>query len=257
MSSEHEDIYFQCLEDWSDEIREAADHKQRWYGRMKDTGLRVKLAQDDEGVVGGMIQYAPVEQARVEGRDLYFVYCIWVHGYPEGRGNFQRKGMGTALLEAAEADVRSLGAKGMAAWGVSLPFFMRASWFKKHGYRVADRDGIALLLWKSFSVDAEAPVWVKQKKTPDAVAGQVTVHAFIDGWCPAQNMVFERAKRAARDVGGSVVFKEYHTSDPDVFAEWGIGDALYVDTKRVRTGPPPTYEKIRKVIEKRLRRLPR
>jgi GNAT superfamily N-acetyltransferase len=63
---------------------------------------------------------------------LYFVYCIHVPGHKQGRGNFQGHGMGTALLCAAEEDARRLGAKGMAAWGVWLPFWMKASWFKKH-----------------------------------------------------------------------------------------------------------------------------
>ena len=36
--------YFLCLEDWSDEIREAGSHKEMWYRRMKDRGLRVKIA---------------------------------------------------------------------------------------------------------------------------------------------------------------------------------------------------------------------
>lgn len=53
--------------------------------------------------------------------------------------------MGTALLSAAEKDARRLGARGMAAWGVWLPFWMKASWFKQHGYRKADRQGLAML----------------------------------------------------------------------------------------------------------------
>ena len=77
-----------------------------------------------------------------------------MHGHKQGRGNFQKKGMGTALLAAAEADARELGAKGMAAWGVLLPFWMRASWFRKHGYRKADKLGMMALMWKPFTADA-------------------------------------------------------------------------------------------------------
>jgi len=80
-----------------------------------------------------MIQYAPIEHTFVEGQDLYLIYCIWVHGYKKGRGNFQKRGMGKALLKAAESDAKEKGAKGMVAWGISLPFWMRASWFKKIG----------------------------------------------------------------------------------------------------------------------------
>ena len=96
----------------------------------------------------------------MDGSGLYFIPCIWVHGHKQGRGNFQGRGMGSALLAAAEEDARALGAKGMAAWGLWLPFWMRASWFKKHGYRSVDRDGIASLVWKPFAADARPPRWL-------------------------------------------------------------------------------------------------
>lgn len=105
LTSEYEKLYCVCLEDWSDEMREAGDHKEKWLCRMKPKGLRVKLAYDDRGEVGGMIHYIPVEESFVDGRDLY--------------------------------DVRS------------------------------------------------------PKKKPSPVPGQVTVSAFINGWCPAQNISIE------------------------------------------------------------------
>jgi GNAT superfamily N-acetyltransferase len=249
-----ENMYCMCLEEWSDEMREAGDQKSRWFEDAKKKGLRVKLAIDDNGEGAGMIQYMPVENTHVSGEGLYLIYCVWVHGYKKGQGNYQKRGVGTALLEAAEQDARDLGAKGMAAWGVILPFFIRAAWFKKKGYTACDRDGIAALLWKRFSDDAVAPGWNKQKKTPETEQGQVTVHSYMSGWCPAQNLTYERAKRAAAELGGRVVFKEYHTAEPVVFDEWGILDALYIDGKQVRTGPPPSYEKIIKAIRMAVKR---
>jgi len=255
LTEEHQNLYFLCLEDWSDEIREAGDHKENWYDKMKDKGFGVKLAIDKDGKVGGMIQYIPIEQSFAEGQDLYFIHCIWVHGHKKGRGNFQKKGMGKALLQAAEEDAASRGAKGMAAWGLSLPFWMKASWFKKRGYKKVDKQGIQVLLWKPFLEGAVPPKWIREKKKPEKIPGQVTVTAFLNGWCPAQNMVFERAKRAAAELGDKVVFKEINTFNRDVFLEWGLVDALFIDNKQVRTGPPPSYKKIRKLIAKRVRKL--
>lgn len=257
LTTENEDIYFQCLEVGSKAIAEAGDHKKIWYRKMENQGIRVKLAEDGEGKIGGMIQYIPIEQELLEGKDLYFVMCIWVLGKYEGSPSFQKRGMGKTLLQAAEEDARSLEAKGMAAWGVSLPFFMRASWYRKQGYEKADKEGIAVLLWKKFTEDAEAPGFVRPKKKPQPVPGQVTVTGFLKGWCPAQNMVFERARRASEELGDRVVFTAYDTSDREIAEEWGISDALYVDGKEVRMGPPPSYEKIRKLIAGRVRRLPR
>ena len=101
---EYKQLYFVCLEDWSEEMKEAGDHKAIWYNKMKDEGLRVKLALDDSGEVGGMIQYTPVERSFVEGHDLYFINCIWVHGYKQGRGNFRKRGMGKALIKSIKYD---------------------------------------------------------------------------------------------------------------------------------------------------------
>ena len=247
--------YFLCLEDWSDEIKEAGYHKEKWYGKMKDKGLRVKLAVDDNGQAGGMIQYLPIERSTADGQGLYFINCIWVHGYKQGRGNFQKAGMGETLLKAAEEDVRSLGASGIAAWGVILPFWMRSAWFKKHGYKKADRDGISLLVWKPFNDEVAAPKWIKQKAKPQKRSGVVTVTSFINGWCPAQNLIHERAKRAAAEFGDKVVFNKVDTFDRTIFLQWGISDAFFIDDKKVNTGPPPSYEKIRKLIENKVHKL--
>ncbi len=249
-------LYSVCLEDWSPEILEAGDHKQAWYERMKGRGLRVKLALDDAGTIGGMIQYVPVELSFVEGRGLYFVNCIWVHGYKAGRGDFRKKGMGKALLEAAETDARALGASGMAAWGMALPVFMRASWFRKRGYRKADSMGMQVLLWKPFREEAVAPKWIREKKRPAPGTEKVNVTAFLNGWCPGMNMTFERAKRAASEFGDRVDFRAVDTSDRETFLEWGISDAVFVDGKPLRTGPPPSYKKILGRIARRVKRMP-
>lgn len=254
LTPENESLYFVCLEDWSDEMREAGNHKEQWYRSMQGRGLRVKLAKDDGGEIGGMIQYLPVELSPADGHDLYFVLCIWVHGYKEGRGDFRKQGMGSALLEAAENDTRERGKKGLVVWGVTLPFFIRAAWFKKHGYSPVDRMGIQQLLWKPFSEGAEAPRWIREKKRPEKEKGCVSVCAFFSGWCPAQNIVFERAKRACTLIGGNVEFTPYHTYEKSIYEEWGISDGLFIDGKKIRTGPPPSYKKIEGIIKKRLRK---
>ncbi len=255
LTDEHKHLFFVCLEDWSDEIKEAGNHKEIWYNKMKDKGVRVKLALDDNKEVGGMIQYLPIEHSTADGKDLYFVNCIWVHGYKKGRGNFQKRGFGKALLKAAEDDARALGAKGLVVWGISLPFWMRASWFKKQGYAKADKLGMQVLLWKPFTDDAGPPKWIREKRKPTKVPGKVTVTGFINGWCPAQNMAFERAKKAALEFGDKVNFQKVDTSVRKTFLEWGISDGLFIDGKEVRTGPPPSYEKIRRIIARKIKKL--
>lgn len=253
LNEKYYSIYFMCLEDWSDDIKDAGNHKEIWFNKFKDKGLRVKIAVENNKVYG-MIQYLPIEYSMVEGKELYFINCIWVHGHKKGVGNSQRRGIGSSLLKAAEDDVKLLQAKGIAAWGLSLPFWMKASWFKRKGYKKIDKNGMAVLLWKPFSDEAIPPRWIKEKKKPPLMEGKVTVTSFINGWCPAQNLVYERAKRASKESGNKVEFREISTSDKPTMDEWGICDALFVDGKKIRTGPPPSYKKIKRIISRRVNR---
>ncbi|MBN2611540.1 MAG: GNAT family N-acetyltransferase [Bacteroidales bacterium] len=249
-------LYFCCLEDWSDEMKESGNHKECWYNQMKDKGLRVKLAADDQGNTGGMIQYIPIEFSFATGENLYFVSCIWVHGHKKGKGDFRKKGMGKMLLKAAEEDAKSLGAKGLVAWGLSIPVFMRASWFRKQGYVKVDKQGIRVLLWKKFSDDAVPPKWVETKKfRTEPSPGKVMVTSFINGHCPAMNIVHERAKRASMEFADRVEFNTINTFKKEDIVKWGMMDALFIDNKSVNMGPPPSYKKIRRIIAGRVRKL--
>lgn len=256
LSDQHKDLFAVCLEDWSPEAKEAGPRRREWVDRYLARGLRAKLALDDQGNVGGMIQYLPIEESFVDGAGLYFVPCIWVHGHKKGRGNFQKRGMGKALLAAAEEDARARGAKGMAAWGLALPFWMKASWFKKQGYRPADRRGISALMWKPFTADATAPKWFPETKPADLTTpGKVNVTAYVNGWCMANNLKCERAARAAAAHGEGVAFQIVDTCERGAAAGCGLTDALFVDGKQVGGGPPPSYDKLYKIIGKRVRRL--
>ncbi len=257
LSDEHLSSYLNCLEEWSDEMQEAGDHKARWYETMQGRGLRVKMAVDEERRAVGMIHYLPIEVSIADGHDLYMVLCIWVHGYRQGVGKQQGHGIGSALLAAAEQDAERLGAKGLAAWGVTLPFWMKASWFKKHGYETAQRVGGRELVWKPFSPDAEAPKWIAPGPKPATTDGQVTMTAFMSGWCPAMNLVYERAKRVAEELGPPVAFVSIDTSDPAVMRRHGHADDVFLDGKRLQRGAPPSYAKIKKKASKRVRRLER
>lgn len=253
LSPEHDRLYHVCLEDWSDEMRDSGDRKARWHERMKEHGLRVKLAVDDRGEPGGMIQYLPAEESIIDGKDLYMILCIWVHGYKQGRGDFRRRGMGTALLRAAEEDAQASGAKGMAAWGLMIPVWMKASWFRRHGYRNADRIGMRQLVWKSFTTDAVAPRWIRERKRPVSAPGTLSIEAFVSGWCPAMNLTYERAKRAVQELGVEEHFHEIDAMDRETFLEWGIADGVFLNGKPLQAGPPPSYDKIRRKIARKLK----
>jgi N-acetylglutamate synthase-like GNAT family acetyltransferase len=254
ITPETENNYFCCLEEWSDDMKEAGDCKQKWYNQMKDKGLKVKFVLDDNNVIGGMIQYIPVEYSIFEGENLYVVLCIWVHGHKQGRGNYRKRGMGKALLKAAEEDSMKLGAKGLVTWGLIMPVFMQASWFKKHGYKVVDKSGIMRLMWKPFVNSAVPPRFRKPVKKPEKGKNMVKLTMFRNGWCQSMNITCERAKRAALDFPGKIEVHEFDTTNRNILDEWGISDAVYVDGKEIPTGPPISYKRIRRKIEKRVKK---
>lgn len=257
LTAEYENVYLVCLEEWSGEMAEAGDHKARWHEKMRDRGLGVKLALDDDGRAIGMIQYVPIDESPALGSDLYMILCIWVHGHKPGVGNRQGHGVGTALLAAAEDDVRERGAKGIVAWGVMVPFWMKASWFRKHGFRRVDRNGMRALLWKPYTSDAEPPRWIDAGPRPERVPGKVAVTAFVNGWCPANNIVYERAKRAAASLGDDVVFATTDTSEQADMVRCGQSDCVFVDGKVLQKGPPLSYERVHKKLARRVARLHR
>lgn len=253
ISEDNKNTFFLCLENYSEEMKEAVTAKENWYNDMKGKGLRVKMAEDDTGDIGGMIQYFPIEESWIEGRDLYFVSCIWVHSNKDGNKNFQNKGMGKALLSAAEKDIQSMGKKGIVVWGTSLPVWMKASWYKKQGYEPVDKKGLFgdVLLWKTFTDDAQPPKWIKSKEKPQRSKDKVKITCMSNGWCSAMNLSCHRVKEVAGEFGDQVEVEEVDTTDATAFKKWGASDMIYIDGKKISMGPPASKEKIRKIIEKK------
>lgn len=247
----HLDEFCRCLSTDSEDALQGAPRRWLWVEVMRQRGLRAKIALDDTERAIGMIQYLPAGEALIDGPDLYFIQCIWVPPKDASGSRLQGHGVGTMLLSAAEEDARALGANGMAAWGLRLPIWMRASWFCKHGYHRVDHAGITSLVFKAFTPDAVAPRLTHAQRRPDPEPGCVKVTCLVNGWCCAANAATERARLAAEDLGDPVVFEEFDTTDPAVARQWGALDAVFIDDKKVWTGPPPSYAKLRRKIERR------
>ena len=252
LTEEHVDLFCICLEEWKEESKDAGPKRKQWLANSKERGLRAKIAINDDGIPAGMIQYAPIENSFVQCQDLMFIYCIFVHGLDKGRGNQQGKGLGAALLQEAEKDAREECMKGIAAWGLSEPWWMPAAFFEKYGFIQADQDEMKKLVWKSFSADAQPPRWYRRTSKPlELVPNKVTVTAFVSGWCMGQNIVYEWAKSLAKQYGDKVVYKEIDTSNRETIAEWGLSDTIYVNDEQLM-GPPMSYEDVKEVFEKHL-----
>jgi N-acetylglutamate synthase-like GNAT family acetyltransferase len=246
-------LYFCCLEDYAAIMEQGKELKQQWYKQMKDKGLRVKLAIDDDGKIAGMIQYLPVEHSHIIGKDMYFIYCIWVHGHKMGIGNRQKRGMGKALLSAAETDAQDNGAKGIIAWGLRIPVWMKAAWFRKQGFIVADKQSMMALVYKPFTGDARKPAFPKQKKKPEIGSERVILTDFVCGWCPFTNVTHANASRLADEYPDKVQLITYDATDQAVLEEWGIGEGLFINGKEVRSAPPLAYDILKRKVMRRMK----
>jgi len=254
LSPEHYDAYFNCLSDGTSEFLIGACRKREWFKHASERGLRVKLALNDDRKPVGMVQYGPGNLMFEDDHGLSFIHCIWV--LRDGKvENHQKKGIGKGLLAAVEEDVRHRGSKGLVAWGVSLPFFMRASWFKKQGFKKIDKKGTAVLLWKPYAPDAEPLHWKKELKIPEKQKGTVNLTILACGWCTVMNANTENVKRAAADFGEKVVVHEIDTNDKANLAEWGQPEAIYLNGKQIATGPPLSYEQFHKAIARNVRKV--
>ena len=251
LTDTHLEAYLHCLEPYAEEIRDGVERKRAWVEQKRDRGLLVKLAIDDDGEPAGMIQSVPIEETGLVGEGLHFVLCIWVHSHSDGIGDRSGRGMGTSLLGALEAEAQLAGARGMAAWGMALPFWMRAGWFRRHGYRKADRRGIAQLVWKPFEDGLEPPRWPAETGSPELEEGKVTVTCYDGGWCTLQNANCVHAHKAADATGAA--FHEIDTADPEAAKIWGQDYGIWIDDKQVFAGPPLSEDKVRRKIEMRQR----
>jgi len=109
-------------------------------------------------------------------------------------------------------------------------------------------------MWKPFNENAVPPHFRKPVKKPEKGKKQVNLTLFRNGWCQSMNITSERAKRAALDFPEKIEINEFDTTDRKILNEWGITDAVYLDGKEIPTGPPISYDRIRRKIQKRVKK---
>lgn len=258
LTEEHLPAFCCCLTPDDAVIKEAGTIKEEWCRKKNGSVFGAKLALLPDGKLGGLIQYVRADESPAGGEDFFFVHCIWIPPAKRNSAGAQRKkGMGKALLKAAEEDVKGKGAAGLAVWGTPLPFFMKSAWFRRQGYRTVDASGIQQLLWKPFTQDSGPPAW-RKPVPPDPAGfspGKVTITRFINGICPAMNAIHMRFERAALELGDKVEVNTIDTSDPQVLQQRGQTDAVYIGEKEFPMGPPPSYKKILKTLKKAVKKL--
>jgi hypothetical protein len=234
-----EATFLRCLHDERPDDPRVAGLRARWFEANSGRGLRAKVLVLDTGEVAGLCQYMPIEHTHFEGAGLAAILCIWVHGYDHHIGNRQGNGYGRYILTLIEQDARESGFRGVAAWGMDFPYWNPVSFYEHMGYLRADKEGMAVLVWKPFDDGVSPPRFLRAARRPSWDSDKVCVAFFLNGWCTGSCGQCVTAREAVEGLEDIVEYREIDTSDPETMRSWGISDGLYVEGEPYRPYEPP------------------
>ncbi|MCP4231562.1 MAG: GNAT family N-acetyltransferase [bacterium] len=235
----------------TNETDESAARRLVWLKNTHENGVRAKAASIN-GETAGFVYVMPIEVCPWGplGKDLAVVPCMFVPN------DFTGKGVGEALLTAAEEEARKQGKKGLAIQAYFGDFwFMPAPYFEKRGYAFADgskKDGGFAVLWKQFDDDAEPPRLLKPDYSFEPVEGKVVVDLFYNTFCLTSDTEAQRVREVAAEFGDSVILNEYPADDPEVLRRYQLPRGIYVNGEWIFWGYDAPREGIREAIEKAL-----
>lgn len=228
----------------SDEIDACGRARATWLRGAWTRGARVKVALVDGRQVG-LIYLLPIEICPWGplGDGLMVVPCLFVQQRWTGGG------LGCALLDAAEEETRRQGRGGIVTEAFHHDsWFMPASFFERHGYVEAHRQGSAALLWKRFEPRTEPPRPLQPRYVFEPVLGKVAVDLFWQTFCETSWIEAQRVREVATEFGDAVVLREYPSDDRAVLLRYQVPRAIYVNGRQIDWGYEAPREGIRGAI---------
>lgn len=246
----------------SDEIDNCARRRIAWFHDMHGKGVRVKVATL-KGNRAGFLYAMPIELCPwgPVGRDLLVIPCLVV---PQ---KFMVKGVGRALIHAAEEETRRQGRKGLVTIAYYHDFwFMPAPFFEQCGFsQVAKSRSITCegekeyldketLLWKILDSSAETPRFLKRNYRFRPVPGKVVIDLFWNTFCQTSNIEAERVRQVADEFKDSVVLHEYCADDRSVLLRHQIPRGIFINGKEIGWGYEAPKQGIREAISEALGR---
>jgi GNAT superfamily N-acetyltransferase len=246
----------------SEEIDACALTRLEWLRSMHADGLRVKVAIVD-GRHAGYIYTMPVEVSPWGplGKDLMVIACMYVKEDLKGRG------VGGALLEAAEVEARLQGKKALAVTGYYHDFwFMPAKYFEAAGFivvSVRESDGSTIgagelkdvevlkgeaILWRVLDPSAEPPVFLTRNYEFNPVPGKVVVDLFYNTFCQTSNIEARRVREVASEFGDRVILNEYPAEDRTTLMTYQTPRGIFVNGREIFWGYEAPREGIREAI---------
>ncbi len=132
--------------------------KKAWFLKYYPKGLRLVIAEDEEGRPLGFIEYIPGKYAwrPVHAPHDLFIQCLFV--YPNQNRNM---GIGRELVGLVIDDARRTGAKGVSTFASKGPWIANRELFAEMGFRKADARGRFELMRYPLQKDASDPPFIR------------------------------------------------------------------------------------------------
>jgi len=241
----------------SDEIDACAKKRLAWLKKMHKKGLRVKVAFL-AGKPAGFLHLIPIEYSTWGpiGKDLMVLPCMYV------LDKWKTKGLGRALLQAAEEETKKQGKKALVTYGYYGDFwFMPAKFFEKHGFSALERKkvtsegekdflGDEAILWKLYDVTAEPPQSLNRRFDFKPIEGKVVVDLFSNVFC--KEMEAQRVREVVKEFGDRVILNEYPSENRSILLKYQIFRGIFVNGKEIGWGHEAPREGVREAIKEAL-----
>jgi ribosomal protein S18 acetylase RimI-like enzyme len=233
----------------SAEIDTSAQSRIDYFRRMRDSGMKIKVAYYD-GLPAGFLYLIPIEISPWGpiGRDLLVIPCLYI------LNKMTRAGVGRALLAAAEDEAIRAGRKGIVIIGYYHDFwFMPARFFEKRGYVPVDRRKQEALLFKRIDSSAETPHFLQNQYRFSPAVGKVVIDLFWNQFCQTSFIEARRVREVATEFGNSVLLNDYCADDPATLAKYQTPRGIFINGLEIGWGYEAPREGIREAISKALK----
>lgn len=229
-----------------------SNHRKIWFKEKYSQGFRAKVALFNT-VRAGFLYVMPIEMCPWGplGEDFLVIPCLNTNEH------YKRKGIGSALLKAAEKEVKTQGKKGIVIIAYSWKddfWFMPAAYFKKCRYqeikRVAHPSGNfeKVMLLKTNDLTVSMPEFLVKNYVYEPIPGKVVIDLF-NTFCQTATIEAERVREVVNEWAGTVILREYSADDGEQFLTHQIPRAIFVNGKEIFWGYEAPREGIRKAIK--------
>jgi len=234
----------------SAEADASGERRLAWLRPRLEQGLRVKVAYVG-GEPVGQLYVMPIELCPwgPAGRGLMALPCLFVLRTAQGRG------VGRALVAAAEEEVRRQGFSGLVTQAYYHDcWFMPASFFEHLGFAVAARRGPEALLWKPFAPAAEPPAFASPFFAYEPGPHHVAVDLFYNTFCQTSEIEAQRVREVCAEFADDVLLREHRVDGQEALLRHGRGRGIFVNGREIGWGYEAPKEGVREAIHEALQR---